>query len=366
MVAINVFIYLKNIEIFIINISFMSYTWDSFWWEKKMSIQPIITDENRFKSVSQAKNTSELQHFSDNKEIIPKKKLVAIPCFNEEKTIGSVILRARRYADEILVIDDGSTDKTAEIAKEAGATVMQHGGNRGYGVAIQSCFTYAKDYDYDVLTILDGDGQHNPDDLLSVMQPVLDNKADISIGSRFLDETRKRVPMYRRFGIWMLTRFTNAGIDEKNHRVIDTQSGFRTYSRRAIETIDPKETNMGVTSEILMQGRKHNLYFTEIPISVSYEGDTSTQDPMRHGFGVIVSILQYLEVEHALLFFGIPALVLFIAGLFFGFQEYLSYSIYHYVRLSYALIAVACLLLSMLFGMTGLILHAVLNASRRR
>lgn len=328
--------------------------------EEKMSVQPSSNEQNRFPSVSIPND------HSDNKEAVPKKKLVAIPCFNEEKTIGSVILRAKKYADEILVIDDGSTDKTAEIAKEAGATVMQHGGNKGYGAAIQSCFTYAKDCDFDVLTILDGDGQHDPDQLVSVMQPVLDNKADISIGSRFLDETRVSVPTYRRFGIWMLTRFTNAGIKESNHRVADTQSGFRAYSRKAIETINPKDANMGVTSEILMQGRKHNLYFTEVPISVSYDGDTSTQDPVRHGFGVIVSILQYLEVEHALLFFGIPAIVLFAVGLSFGFQEYFNYITYHYLRLSYALISIAGLLLSVLFGMTGLILHAVVNASRRR
>lgn len=331
-----------------------------------MSNQPSTIKQGENIIGSFLTNNLHMKQFEASNYSSPKKKLVAIPCFNEGKTIGSVILRAKKYADEILVIDDGSTDKTAEIARDAGATVMQHGGNKGYGAAIQSCFSYAKEFDYDVLTILDGDGQHDPDQLVSVMEPVLENKADIAIGSRFLDDTRESVPAYRRFGIWMLTRFTNAGSKERHHRVIDTQSGFRTYSRKAIEALNPKDTNMGVTSEILMQGRKHNLYFTEVPISVSYEGETSTQDPVKHGFGVIVSILQYLEVEHALLFFGIPALLLFSIGFLFGINEYMNYVTYHFVRLSYSLIAVAGIILGVLFGMTGLILHAVINASRRR
>ena len=294
-----------------------------------------------------------------------KRVLAAIPCFNEEATIGSVVLKAKMHVDEVLVIDDGSTDNTAQVAEYAGATVLRHGGNRGYGAAIQSCFNYAREHNFDVMTIIDGDGQHDADQIQTIMRPISDGKADISVGSRFIDSTGNMVPMYRRFGIAMLTRFTNAGSDETN-RVTDGQSGFRAYSRKAIESIDPKDVNMGVSAEILMQGRKRNLLYEEVPITCSYEGDCSTEGPVGHGLGVVVSILKYLEVEHSLLFFGVPGLILFSLGLFLGLGVYLDFLAFETLAVGNALVTIILLVLGTLSGMTGLILHAVINADRRR
>jgi glycosyltransferase involved in cell wall biosynthesis len=296
---------------------------------------------------------------------IPKRSIVAIPCYNEEKTIGSVVLKAKQYADEIIVIDDGCTDDTAKIAEIAGATVLRHGGNKGYGAAIQSCFTYARAHDVDVMTIIDGDGQHNADEIQTVMKPVLEENVDISIGSRFLDGNKNSVPRYRRFGIWVLTRFSNAGGTDE-HKVLDGQSGFRAYSKKAIKELDPRDYGMGASAEILMQGRKRNLLFKEVPISISYEGDTSTQGSVGHGFGVIVSILKYMEVEHALLFFGIPGIIMFLIGLGLGWTVYMNYMTSHALAVGNALITVALLVLGSLCGITGLILHAVINAGQRR
>jgi glycosyltransferase involved in cell wall biosynthesis len=295
----------------------------------------------------------------------PKHTLAAIPCFNEAKTIGSVVLKAKQYVDEVVVIDDGSTDDTVKVAQIAGATILRHGGNKGYGAAIQSCFQYARDHDVDVMTILDGDGQHDPDQIQSVMKPVITDNVDISIGSRFLDDNNMKVPRYRRFGIGILTGLTNVGSKEEGHRVTDGQSGFRAYSRRAIEMLDPKDRDMGVSAEILMQGRKRNLLFTETPISVDYDGDGSTKRPVRHGLGVILSILKYMEVEHALLFFGIPGIIMFSVGLGLGWMVYLDYMATHVLAIGESLITIALLVLGVLSGMTGLILHAVINAGQR-
>jgi len=292
-----------------------------------------------------------------------KQILVAIPCYNEGHAIGSVILKAKRYADEVLVVDDGSTDDTARIAEYAGATVLRHGGNKGYGAAIKSCFRYARENNFDIMTILDGDGQHEADQILTVTEPIQNNGTDISIGSRFVNGNGKNVPLYRRFGIGILTRFTNAG-SKKHHKVTDGQSGFRAYSRKAIETINPKDDGMGVSAEILMQGRKKNLVFEEVEINCRYDVDGSTNGPVGHGLGVILSILKYMEVEHSLLFFGIPGTILFIAGLIFGanvFYVYTSESTFF----GPTLITITLLIIGALLGMTGLILHAVINAARR-
>ena len=293
-----------------------------------------------------------------------KRTLVAIPCYNEGHTIGSVILKARRYADEVLVVDDGSIDDTAQVAEYAGATVLRHGGNKGYGAAIRSCFKYARENNFDIMTILDGDGQHEADQIQTVMEPLQNNGVDISIGSRFVNGNGNNVPLYRRFGIGVLTKFTNAG-SKKDQKVKDGQSGFRAYSRRAIETINPRDNGMGASAEILMQGRKKNLVFEEVEIDCRYDVDGSTDGPVGHGLGVILSILKYMEVEHSLLFFGVPGLILFLAGLALGVMVYLDFHATSVLPLGNALIAIMLLVLGLVAGMTGLILHAVINAQKR-
>lgn len=293
-----------------------------------------------------------------------KRTLAAIPCYNEEATIGSVVLKAKKHVNEVLVIDDGSIDDTAKVAEYAGATVLRHGGNKGYGATIQSSFKYARKKKYDIMAILDGDGQHDADQIPSVMKPVENGNVDVSIGSRFVDGNGKNIPRHRKFGIGLLTRLTNAGSKEE-HRVTDGQSGFRVYSKKAINNLNPKDHDMGVSAEILMQGRKRNLKYKEIPISCRYDVDGSTKRPVGHGFGVVISILKYMEVEHSLLFFGIPALILFFAGLILGTTVYLNYVAGGALAIVNALTAVILLVLGVLCGMTGLILHAVINANRR-
>src|SRR2546425_12865457 len=120
-------------------------------------------------------------------KVQPVSLLAAIPAFNEQKTIGSVVLTAQRYATKVIVIDDGSEDETAWVAEQAGATVIRHPANRGYGAALRSCFEYARESEFGVLVILDGDGQHRPEMIPEVVAPVNQGKADVSIGSRFLD-----------------------------------------------------------------------------------------------------------------------------------------------------------------------------------
>ncbi len=293
------------------------------------------------------------------------KVLAAIPAFNEEKTIGSVVLGTQRYADEIIVVDDGSTDDTAWIAEQAGATIVRHKVNRGYGAAIRSCFEYARNNGAKILVILDGDGQHRPETIPKVANPVLNGSAEICIGSRFLRRrSADKVPRYRRFGIGVLTKLTNLGTRHM-HKLQDAQSGFRAYSRAAIEALDPFEVDMGVSAEILWDADRRGLRVVEVPIEVDYDIKGSAKGPLRHGLSVIGSMIRYIETEHALLFFGVPGFILFVLGL--GLGAHVIDGFYRTSELAggLALITVLLILLGMLLGFTGLILHAVINATRR-
>src|SRR5665647_394239 len=134
---------------------------------------------------------------------------IAIPAFNEEIAIGSVVLRAKRYADSIIVVDDGSDDHTVDVAESVGAEVIRHLANQGYGSAIRTCFETARQRDAGVLVTLDGDGQHNPDDIPRLLNAMQETGADIVIGSRFIDHSvYQKIPFYRMVGMKLLDRAT--------------------------------------------------------------------------------------------------------------------------------------------------------------
>src|SRR5437867_3969622 len=198
--------------------------------------------------------------------------VVAIPAFNEGPTIGSVVLKARQFGSEVLVVDDGSTDDTAWIAELAGATVIRHRRNLGYGAALRSCFLYARNSRSEMMVVLDGDGQHDPSAIPRVLDPVMTGDADVSIGSRFLEtKTASAVPRYRRFGIGLLTKLTNLGT-KHGTRLHDAQSGFRAYSRNAIDLLDPKDADMVASAEIIWDADRSGLRIVEVPIDVRYTG----------------------------------------------------------------------------------------------
>jgi dolichol-phosphate mannosyltransferase len=275
-----------------------------------------------------------------------------------------VVLKARQHADEVVVVDDGSTDDTAEVAEAGGAVVVRHETKRGYGAAIRSCFVYARSSTADAMVILDGDGQHNAAAIPKVLEPVLSGRADIAIGSRFLNGNGHEVPRYRRFGIGVLTRLTNAGTHNGN-KLSDAQSGFRAYSREAIEVLDPRESDMGASAEIIWDADSHHLRMEEVAISVAYGKNGSTRGPVRHGLGVLGSMLVYIENKHALLTFGLPGLVVALVGFGLGVYVVDSYYATRVPAIGLAILTVGLIFVGTLLLFTGLILHAVINANRR-
>ena len=214
--------------------------------------------------------------------------IVAIPCFNTEDYVADVVSRAKRYVEQVIVVNDGSHDGTVEKAKAAGAMVVSHGVNLGYGEAIRSCFEIAKADGADILAILDGDGQHNPDELPQVLAPILAGEADMVIGSRFLGE-KNNMPRYRKFGIAVITFLSNFG---SNVGVSDAQSGFRAYSAQVIAAFPLKANGMAISVEILIKARQRGFTIREVPISCLYHSSSSNLNPVIHGLAVALSVVK--------------------------------------------------------------------------
>ena len=283
--------------------------------------------------------------------------LAAIPAYNEEVAIGSVVLRCHPYVDEVLVVDDGSGDRTAGVAKLAKAVVHRNQANQGKGAAIQTALNYARENGFDAMVLLDGDGQHNPSYIPDLLKPILRGEADIVVGVR--QRNTSKMPVYRRGGQRILDFLTAIGAMSP---VTDSQCGFRALSRDAIESLDLTERGFSVESEMLIEAKEKNLRVAEEPIRVRYDVEGSTKGPLSHGFGVVDRLLRIIAVRHPLLFFAVPGIVLFIIGLGFGLQ---TIDLYNKDRVFYpgpALLTIIFLLMGALAGFAGVILNVMPKA----
>jgi len=290
----------------------------------------------------------------------PKPKIVAaIPCFNEDRAIGSMVIKTKKYVDRVIIIDDGSTDTTAEVACEAGAAVCQHAHNKGYGAAIRSALQQGIQLGADILVIIDGDGQHDPAEIPKRIKPLLDGEADVVIGSRFLGSTT-RPPFYRRLGQHTLTAATNLGSGQK---LSDSQSGFRAYSAKALKELNLAESGMSVSSEIQFAISKSGLKVAEVPIEVSYLGE-SKRSPLGHGLGVLSRIFVLASLKNPLLLFGIPGLALMISGLILGVGVLTSYNDTRELAVGNALITILLCLAGLLSLFVALMLSAMKELMR--
>ena len=280
--------------------------------------------------------------------------IAAIPCFNEERCIGSVVLKTKKFVSSVIVIDDGSTDATAEVAEAAGASVHQHDRNRGYGAAIHSALEKGKQLGADVLVIIDGDGQHDPKDIPKLVKPLIDGEADVVIGSRFLGQGKKP-PFYRRVGQRVLTTVTNVGSGQK---VSDSQSGFRAYSSKALNALNLAEDGMSVSSEMQFAIGKSGLKVKEVPIDVTYEGKAK-RSPVEHGIGVLSRVLVLFSLRQPLLLFGLPGLALLVGGLVLGARVLAVYSNTHELAIGNGMITILLCLSGLLALFTALMLQAM-------
>jgi glycosyltransferase involved in cell wall biosynthesis len=280
--------------------------------------------------------------------------IAALPAFNEETYLAKIIPLIKSYVDLVIVVDDGSTDATSTISQQLGAYVIKHPENRGYGAALQTIFSAARELDADALVIMDADGQHDPKDVEKVLEPLL-NGADVVIGSRFLEKSKNNIPKYRQFGMKVLDTATSAAGVENG---IDTQSGFRAYGKKAIKAINISGTGMSAGSEILIQIKDKNLSIVEVPIHVRYDiDDTSTQNPLTHGFLVLYNIIGMISYQRPLPIFGIPGIALVIIGFVVGSWAITEYYATSYFPFVLAMIAGVFVMMGLLLIIAALILN---------
>jgi glycosyltransferase involved in cell wall biosynthesis len=288
--------------------------------------------------------------------LVGKITIAAMPAFNEEKHIAKTIIGCRKYVDKVLVVDDGSSDATAEIARALGALVIKHPKNRGYGAALQTIFNTAREVNADKMVIIDSDGQHDPCEIPILLEP-LNNGADVVIGSRFVNGNGKNVPAYRKAGMKVLDAATNmaGGIN-----VTDTQSGFRAYRRSAIEKIRIKDDDMSAGSEILMQIKDHDLKFEEVEIHCKYGVEkASKQNPISHGVKILVHLLGDIEMRKPLYYITLPGLILMCAGLVMGYNFLELWRAGGELPFGPTLFMMAASIIGVFSVFSGLILHSV-------
>ena len=273
-----------------------------------------------------------------------------------------MVVKLQKIVDDVIVCNDGSLDLTGEIAEKLGASVVNHPKNLGYGGAIGSIFSKAKEIDADILITFDADGQHRLEDIEQVLKPIKNEESDIVIGSRFLGNS-ETVPTYRKLGIKAITKISNLETDLK---VTDSQSGLRAYNKKAIQMLNISERGMGVSTEILIKASKAGLKIAEVPIKIIYEGDTSTHNATSHGISVLMSTMKFISIEHPLKFYGIPGIIFLAIGLFFTSWVVNEYIISNNFPIHVALIGVAVIIVGIMLSMTAILLYSLVNVVREK
>jgi glycosyltransferase involved in cell wall biosynthesis len=283
-----------------------------------------------------------------------RKVVVGIPAYNEDRYIGSLILKLRTEDRTVLVVDDGSTDATGAVSELAGATVIRHRDNRGKVAAVATIFKHAAQLNADVLVLLDGDSQHDPREIDQLAEPILSGQADMVVGSRFAG-MRSVIPRWRVAGQHALTLATNLG---SGLHLTDSESGYRAFSRRVLEEMRFNAHGFALEPATQFQAKQRGWRVLEVPIRVNYDIPLK-RNPVWHGVGQIDAILRLVAEHRPLLFFGVPGMAVLLAGLLLGLQVVRIYDATQQLAVGYSLITVLLVIVGILATFVGVMLHAI-------
>ncbi len=291
----------------------------------------------------------------------PQNITVILPAYNEEVAIGSIVLLTRQYADTVIVVDDGSSDRTAMLAEKAGAQVIVHKINTGKGGALKTGFKAASELGADVIVTMDSDGQHNPSDIPDLAAPILANAAEMVIGSRYLSGHATDTPAYRRVGQTVLDKATtmNSGVE-----VTDSQSGFRAFAASTVNIFRFSANGMAIESEMLADAGKAGLRIKEVDIGVRYDVDCSTENPISHGIGVLVKILRDMEFNRPLYYFTVPGIAIGGIGAYMGLTFLRTFYFGGALHFGPTMLMIMLTLIGTFMAFTGIMLHSMARLIR--
>jgi hypothetical protein len=280
--------------------------------------------------------------------------VAVIPAYNEERHVGSVVLRLLDVLGTVIVVNDGSSDATEQVASLAGARVINHPVNRGYGAAIQTGLQAAQQLQPRAVVLMDADGQHRVEDVSDLVRPILDDAADIAVGSRFADN-RTQVPRMRRVAQHGLTWLTNVGSGVK---LTDSQCGMRAFGPVALKALTLSSTSMSAASEMQFLAGDAQLRVCEVPVEIRYFGDVK-RSAIGQGLDVLNGIIRLVSVRRPLIFFGVPGLLITIIGLILAVDVLQTFDRVHVLLIGQLIFAVAFVIVSMLSLFTGIVLNAL-------
>lgn len=194
--------------------------------------------------------------------------LVVVPAHNEQKNIGRVVSGLLKHGfDDILVVDDGSSDDTYKQALDNGAKVLRHKINRGQGATLETGNEYARQNNYEFVVHFDGDNQFNPQDIISAIEKIKNSKADLLLGSRFLDN-RSQIPFFKKKIVLPISKIINYFLT--GVWLSDVHNGFRILNKKALDVLQIEQDNMAHNTEIIKKAKKNKLKIVEHPVEVIY------------------------------------------------------------------------------------------------
>lgn len=293
---------------------------------------------------------------SQNKSADASSITAILPAFNEEVSIGSMVLRTRQHVGRVIVIDDGSTDSTAEVAKFAGAEVIRHPFNKGKGAALKTGFKAALHNGTKIIVTIDADGQHDPDEISELVAPLVSGEADIVNGSRYINGNGKNTPFYRRLGQIILDRATNMN---SGLAITDTQSGFRAFAVHTVPMFRFRQSGPAIESEMLADAARAGLRVKEVEIGVRYDVECSTENPVSHGFRVLMKVLYDIELKRPLFYFTLPGIVFTVIGILMGLSFLRDFYSGGGLMFGPTLFMILLTLMGAFMTFTGIILHTM-------